>query len=399
MTSVSISAAPAGGRAAPVALTRNAACDRARTFIILLVLIHHSVIPYTYFGHTDRQSFLGFDAVVIFNDSFFMSAMFFLSGMFVWPSLRRKGIGCFLRDRWWRLGVPFAVAALILMPVAYYAVELRLHGTGFAAYWWKTITVGPWPSGPAWFVWVLLGFDVLAALAYRAAPGCIEVIGRLSLASLRRPAISFWALLIGSIAVYVPADVYFGPARWFTLGPLAIQASRVLLYLLYFVAGVGIGSVRREQGLLARDGELARLWPVWLAASIATYGWIIAMLFIKHELLPNMDLPPLWWNLTDAIAFAFFSAAQTFNLLALFLRFDSDGASILDPLRENSYGIYLIHYVPMLWLQYALFNVSLAPVVQVTAIIKVVIVLIVTLALSWAATAALRRIPGAAQVL
>ena len=129
MTSVSSSAVPAWTRAAPLAGTRNDAYDRARTFIILLVLIHHAVIPYTYFGHTDRQSFMGFDAVVIFNDSFFMSAMFFLSGMFVWPSLRRKGIGFFLRDRWWRLGLPFAVAAVILMPIAYYAVEMRLHDT------------------------------------------------------------------------------------------------------------------------------------------------------------------------------------------------------------------------------------------------------------------------------
>ncbi len=399
MTSVSSSAAPAGFRAAPIATTRNAAYDRARTFIILLVLIHHSIIPYTYFGHTDRQSFMGFDAVVIFNDSFFMSAMFFLSGMFVWPSLQRKGIGCFLRDRWWRLGLPFAVAALILMPIAYYAIEMRLRDTSFAAFWWKTITVGPWPSGPAWFVWVLLAFDVLAALVYRAAPGCVEAVGRLSLAGLRRPALSFWALMIGSIVVYVPAEVYFGVSRWFTLGPLAIQASRVLLYLLYFFAGVGIGSVRSEQGLLASNGEFARLWPVWLVASVATYGWIIAMLYIKHNFLPDIDLPPLWWRLTDAVAFTFFSAAQTFNLLALFLRFDSDGPSILDPLRESSYGIYLIHYVPVLWLQYALFSISLAPVVQVTAILKAVIVLIATLALSWAATVALRKIPGATQVL
>jgi hypothetical protein len=41
---------------------RTAAFDRARSFVIILVLIHHSVIPYTYYGHTDRQSFLGFDA-------------------------------------------------------------------------------------------------------------------------------------------------------------------------------------------------------------------------------------------------------------------------------------------------------------------------------------------------
>ena len=60
----------------PVSGRRDAAFDRARSFVIVLVLIHHSVIPYTYYGHTDRQSFLGFDAVVTFNDSFMMVAMF-----------------------------------------------------------------------------------------------------------------------------------------------------------------------------------------------------------------------------------------------------------------------------------------------------------------------------------
>ncbi len=78
MTAISHSAVPAGARATPRATARNAALDRARTFITMLVLIHHSVIAYTYFGHTDPQSFLGFDGVVTFNDSFFMAAMFFL---------------------------------------------------------------------------------------------------------------------------------------------------------------------------------------------------------------------------------------------------------------------------------------------------------------------------------
>jgi len=80
MTSISSSVAAAQTSAAPKASTRNAALDRARTFITMLVLIHHSVIAYTYYGHTDRALFLGFDGVVLFNDSFFMSAMFFLSG-------------------------------------------------------------------------------------------------------------------------------------------------------------------------------------------------------------------------------------------------------------------------------------------------------------------------------
>ena len=43
-------------RAAPKAKVRNASIDRTRTFLTLVVLIHHSVIPYTYFGHTDAKS-------------------------------------------------------------------------------------------------------------------------------------------------------------------------------------------------------------------------------------------------------------------------------------------------------------------------------------------------------
>jgi peptidoglycan/LPS O-acetylase OafA/YrhL len=400
MTSISESVAPAQARATPKAGTRNAALDRARTFITMLVLIHHSVIAYTYFGHTDPQSFLGFDGVVLFNDSFFMSAMFFLSGLFVWPSLRRKGTGWFLRDRWWRLGLPFIVCALFLMPLAYYAVDLRLSGeNSFMAFWWKTVTVGPWPSGPAWFVWVLLALDVIAAVVFRVAPGCVDAIGRLSLASFTRPGLFFWALLIGSIIVYVPAVLYLGASRWFALGPVAIQASRILLYLLYFFAGVGIGAVSFDKGLLAADGGLARRWPVWLAATIVTYGCIIGLIYIKHSVLPDVNHQPLWWELAYALAFVAYGAAQTFNIIALFLRFDNQGSSILDPLRDSAYGIYLIHYVPVLWLQYALNDISLAPVMQVSAILKAIIVFIVTLAVSWAATASLRKLPGATHVL
>jgi hypothetical protein len=399
MTTISSSVA-AQVRAVPSAKARNAALDRARTFITMLVLIHHSVIAYTHFGHTDRDSFLGFDCVVVFNDSFFMAAMFFLSGLFVWPSLQRKGTGWFLRDRFWRLGLPFAVCALVLMPAAYYAVELRIHpGISFAAFWWKTITVGPWPSGPAWFVWVLLALDVLAAVVYRAAPGLVEAVGRLSLASFTRPGLFFWGLVIASIVVYVPAVLYFDASRWFSVGPLAIQASRILLYLVYFLAGVGIGAVPFDRGLLAAGGGLARRWPVWLAATIVAYASLLALIYVKHSVLPDPNQQPLWWETAYALAFASYSAAQTLNILALFLRFDNDGSSILDPLRDSAYGIYLIHYVPVLWLQYLLYDYSFSAVMQLSAVIKAIIVFVLTLALSWAATVTLRRIPGATRVL
>ncbi len=94
--SISSSVASAAIQAVPKAKTRNAALDRTRTFLTLVVLLHHSVIPYTYFGHTDPKSWIGFDCVVLATDSFFMAMFFFLSGLFVWPSLARKSPQVFL---------------------------------------------------------------------------------------------------------------------------------------------------------------------------------------------------------------------------------------------------------------------------------------------------------------
>ena len=54
MTTMQTTAAVDVG-AAIIAKARNFSLDRARTFLTLVVLLHHAVIPYTYYGHTDRR--------------------------------------------------------------------------------------------------------------------------------------------------------------------------------------------------------------------------------------------------------------------------------------------------------------------------------------------------------
>src|ERR1700750_612710 len=140
MTTIS-QAAPAGAEAAPKAKTRNAALDRTRTFLTLVVLLHHAVIPYTYFGDTDPKSWIGFDMIVLATDSFFMAMFFFLSGLFVWPGITRKGPLNYLSDRLLRLGVPFVICAFTVIPLAYYAISLRQHPTiGLSEYWCNMVT-------------------------------------------------------------------------------------------------------------------------------------------------------------------------------------------------------------------------------------------------------------------
>jgi len=394
MTSVSTSVASAELLTAPVAKERNFALDRTRTFLTLVVVIHHAVIPYTYFGHTDPKSWIGFDGVILATDSFFMAMFFFLSGLFVWPSLKHKASPAFIRDRLLRLGLPFAIAALTIIPIAYYAIALRQHPElSFAAFWWKTVTAGPWPSGPIWFVWVLLALDLTATLLYRLSPLIVEPINRMSLRGYEHPGVFYLFLLGVTALVYIPARLYFGPSHWFEFGPLSVQASRVLLYAAYFFIGAGIGAATLDRGLLGASGKLAKSTWGWVVAALVPYCLLWGLIAIKREILGNPPLQPQWYEASYALFFVAFSAAVLLAILGYFLRFKRSGSSILDPMQGDAYGIFLVHYPIILWLQYWLFDFDLP------AIVKAVVAFVLTVALSWAVTAALRKIPSVARVL
>ncbi len=395
MTSISHSATAADVRAVPKTKARNAALDRARTFLTLVVLLHHSVIPYTYFGHTDPKSWIGFDCVVLATDSFFMAMFFFLSGLFVWPGLGHKAPHVFVRDRLIRLGLPFAVAAVTIIPIAYYAIELRQHPeTSFAAFWWKTVTVGPWPSGPLWFLWVLLAFDLTASLLYRLSSTLLDPINRLSLKGFERPA-TFWLFFaVATAIVYVPLVVYYGQNDWFDFfGPFAVQASRVLLYAAYFFIGAGIGAANFDRGVLSANGQLPETRWLWLIVTLIPYCLMWGMIYIKREILGNPYPLPAWYLAIYGLFFVLFSAAILFAILAFFLHSKTPGPTLLDRMQADAYGMFLVHYPIVLWLQYWLFDFDWP------AIVKAAIAFVLTVLLSWAATAALRKIPGATRVL
>lgn len=379
---------------------RIAAFDRARTLITLLVVLHHSVINYTHFGHGDRMRWLGFDLVVLFTDSFFMACMFFIAGLFVRDSLARRGAADFLRSRGWRLGVPYLVSIFVVMPIAYYPTFLRNHmsaGTdlSFLHFWWHTLTIGPWPSGSAWFLWVLLAFDAIAALLWSTTRSAIDALGRVVDALRDRPMTAFVAFAAFSIAVYLPLRLIFGDSSWLVPGhyPLPIQSSRILLYAGYFFVGVGVGEAGLRSGLLAADGGLVRRWMLWPAFALAAYGVIVLLVYLHHDGEVDLNSPPLWWHTAYGLAFAIFSAAMTFTVPSLFRRFERSSFRLLDAMQPQAYGIYLLHFVPLIWLQYAVYDPAFP------AFVKFAIVFAGTLSISWALTALLRRIPVVARTI
>lgn len=385
---------------ATTAPARIPALDRARTCITLLVLVHHSVVNYSYFGNGDRMRWLGFDLMVLFNDSFFMACMFFISGLFVRDSLMRRGPAEFLRHRAWRLGVPFLLSIFVLMPIAYYPTFLRYHLPGttdfnFLHFWWHTLTIGPWPSGPAWFLWVLLALDAIAALIWAIAPEVIDALGRLTFSMRGRPMTAFVAFMAFSVAIYLPMRLYFSDGAWLEPGgyPLPIQTSRILLYLGYFLFGVGVGAFDLRGGLFAEIGAVAKRWPVWLGFAVIFYGAILLLVYAHHNWVANFNAPPLDWRVGYGFAFALFSAAMTFLEPSLFLRFAPGNWRLMDALRPSAYGIFLTHYIFIIWLQYAVYDLKWH------AGVKAVTVFAGTLSLSWTLTVLLRRIPLVARMI
>jgi hypothetical protein len=396
-----------GARAAqPKGAPYHVAIGQLRVFVTMLVIAHHAVLAYNPFAPppaaslaaeprwwgafpvVDKARWGGFGMFNGFNDVFFMALMFLLSGLFVWESLQRKGAALYLRDRSLRLGLPFLVAVTLLSPLAYFPAYLQMGGHGVASFWKQWAALGSWPPGPAWFVAVLLAFDALAAALYATRPGWVAAWSH-ALGRIPRSTALFGGLLGLSALAYLPMERAFGAMHWTVFGPFVFQTSRVFVYLLYFFVGVGLGAAGIGRGLLAAGGRLARRWIGWnvvagLAFGVATAVTIVA--FSAKRVTPSMDA-------AMAFGFCLSCAASCFAALALFLRFANRRHPLFDRLGPNAYGMYLIHYPIVSWLQLALLGQPLP------GLAKGLIVFAGATIVAWGLTSAIRRVPAVARVL
>ena len=99
------------------------------------------------------------------------------------------------------------------------------------------------------------------------------------------------------------------------------------------------------------------------------------------------------WAAIQGLRFVLSCAASSFAMLAVFLRYARSRVPLWDSVSDNAYGICLVHYAFVNWLQYAMLPA------QFSAPAKGAIVLLAALALSWCTTALLRRAPAIARVI
>lgn len=394
---------PVDGRCLPI--------DHLRSFLVLLVLAHHAVLAYhpsappvpadwgaapmawRAFPIVDTARAPGFDLLVGFNDLHFMALMFFIAGLFVWRGLAHKGAGGYLRDRVVRLGLPFVFAAAVLAPLAYYPSYLQAGGTpGLVAYSRSWLALAVWPAGPAWFLWVLLAFSAIAALWHRLRPRWGSALAVRAAALAEKPSRLALLLLLLSAAAYLPLSQTVGAMGWFEFGPFTAQTARVGHYAMYFIVGAMVGTLDLQREVFARDGALARHWLRWTNLAVVVFVVAMACIVMAFMAASQGGLGRGLWLAAD---FGFVASGVAISLmwLALFARFGHGRGRAWASLDRNAYGMYLTHYVYVTWLQFALLGVAWPGVA------KGALVFAGTVLLSWATTAALRRIPAVARVV
>jgi len=149
--------------------------DNIRLLVITLAVLMHIAVTYSGLGRWvyNEPGQVGIIQTVIFGfyqaftQGFAMGIMFMIAGYFIPESYDSKGFSRFLKDRFFRLGVPTLIFMLIVGPITNGLV--LVHGNyeasileTYAEYIIGFHFIGG--SGPLWFAFALLIFSLIYAL-------------------------------------------------------------------------------------------------------------------------------------------------------------------------------------------------------------------------------------------
>jgi len=381
--------------------------DNLRYLMVILVLVFHSGASYgsivALWPYHNPNPTEAVDIIMMLLDVFMMSILFFIAGYFALPSLQKKGDRRFLEGKVKRLGIPWLVVTILVLPVLdyvhYYTQSLskgfspREYGT----HWWlsiKKITefhIGPMRMSEyldmtehfyqryMWFLSLLLLFFVVFWLLYKAR----EKWGRVSERPIREETLSnrsvYRALaIVGLLNVLLFALIKFtlsSPANpfdfvWRSLGNLVqFETAKLAFYAPYF--GLGVYAYSRKW--FTSGADFGRPW-VW---GLICFTLMVVNMLVGRSITrsgePSMGLQ---------LAFVVLYPLWTLSFLGMFTAFASRRWNNAGPLgRElaaNSFNMYLVHYVFVMTLPLLLSAWVGGPVLA-----KFVIVALATILLSY----------------
>lgn len=373
--------------------TRLFFVDHLRAALIILVVLHHLAVvyaaaaPFYYVDPPPSQSLgaLGLFVFVLFNQAWFMSALFLLSGYFTPGSYERKGTASFLKERLIRLGIPLVVYFFVLNPIADMGlfldpaplIPLPLTWQSFWQVYPELIGMGP-----MWFVAMLLVFDFAYAgwqlLGRNRQPIENRAYGPPSLR-----AIVVFVLVLALVTYLLRIVIPMGRE---------ILGFPTLAYLPQYVSffALGIIACRRDwlRTVTDRMGKMGFLSAV--VGTLVLFPIIVlGILGGTFRFLGNGS----WTSAIYALWDSLFVVGMSLGAITFFRHYFASESKLGTFLSQQSYAVYIIHSPLIVLLAYWLRVLTLGPVSKfaVAAVIVVPICFVVAYAL--------RKIPGVARVI
>jgi surface polysaccharide O-acyltransferase-like enzyme len=331
--------------------------DNLRTTTILLVVLYHVGGVYeaaglwASFWIVDDPNTISWVGIVgIMFDIMVMPIMFFVSGYLTPASLKSKTGWEFVRGKFKRLMIPWAIAVFTLIPL--YKI-IFLYSRGLPQEHWSTYfhITNPNSQNWLWFLPVLFAFDMLYLL--------------LSKANIKFPNLSLKVAVIGASIIGFIYSFSIGGLigfRSWTLTPLIdFENERLLVYFMAFL----LGMLCYRQNVFAEKPKSKTLYTVansiaWLPVTGHIFARLWPFFYPNPVEFPITPLYRLVWWLTFHLSLV----VLMYVMIESFRRYLDRTGRLWSELNRNSYGVYIIHVIMIGIFGTLLLNLNLPAVVK-----------------------------------
>ena len=389
------SEAEAPVQAAAEKVSRLFFIDHLRAALVILVVLHHVALvygagaPFYYVEppFTAPLTFLVLLMFVLFNQAWFMGALYLIAGNFTPASFDRKGSRTFLKGRLVRLGIPLLFWIFIINPlsaIGYWQMPVELTGIT------DPLTWGAYPFllglGVAWFLALLLVFNFGYAVwrwltrnreSSQIAESTPSYLG-LIVFTLVLAVVSYFLRII----IPMGKDIFDFPT---------------LAYLPQYLSLFIVGAVayrrnwfRTTPGSMGLVGFVSALIATILLFPYAVSGqWFSLELAEPAGFVGNGTFESAAYALWDSI----FAVGMCLAAITFFRRFFAGESSFGRFLSQQSYAVYIIHIPIVVFVGVALKGIEIAP------LLKFLLAAVITVPICFVIAYIIRKIPGVTKVL
>ncbi|SEI41360.1 Acyltransferase family protein [Dyadobacter koreensis] len=313
--------------------------DHLKVLLTALVIIHHALVTYGapggwyYFEKTEiTGAVIAMTMAVSIDQSFFMGFFFFLSALFIPGSLKRKGSAVFVRDRFFRLGIPLIYYSLLQATIMNFLVYRYAENHDIT---FKQFLLGydGWIDvGVLWFVLALLLFTLCYIIYTKIAKPDFK---DWSLPSIKQ--ILFFAAVLGLITFLIRTVFAVG---W-VLEPLGFQLGHFPQYIAMFIFGL----IAAENHWISRiDQQHYRKLHIF----------VFCMIFIGFPFIFSLKIifgQPLEWFVGGwhiaALLYALWEQIIGVSLMAALLTFGkkrlNKSSNFMNKMSRCAFAVYILH--------------------------------------------------------